>query len=263
MGIPIYHVDAFTDQVFCGNPAAVCILSKAADPKWMQAIAAEMNLSETAFVLKTSEGFKLRWFTPVAEVKLCGHATLATAHTLWQQGLWPHTQALLFDTLSGLLSVRQNEQSIEMDFPACGPVAVESPKGLNEALAIKPVFVGRNNMDYLILLESENQLRQLEPDLQQLGKIDGRGFIVTAPSHSKHFDFVSRFFAPRVGVNEDPVTGSAHCCLAPFWSTRLGKTKLIGYQASKRGGTVEMKVKKDRVILCGQAVTICSGKILI
>jgi PhzF family phenazine biosynthesis protein len=252
----IYQVDAFTDQPFAGNPAGVCLLPDPAGAAWMQAIAREMNLSETAFLVRQADGFDLRWFTPAAEVRLCGHATLASAHFLWETGeLQPGEQAR-FHTLSGLLTAEQRGDWIEMNFPARPAKPVRPPAGLVKALGVTALFIGRDLDDYLVEVESDAIVRSLKPDLTGLGKLDVRGTIVTARSADPGFDFVSRFFAPAVGVSEDPVTGSAHCCLTPYWAEKLGKTDMTAYQASARGGIVRVSLAGERVLLSGQAVTV-------
>lgn len=260
--VPCFHVDAFTSRRFAGNPAAVCLLAKAHPAKWMQAIAAELNLSETAFVVPMARGLQLRWFTPKCEVDLCGHATLATAHVLWQEGLVPADQAIPFHTRSGqLVAARLPDGRIELDFPARPAVVGKAPKGLAKVLGAKPVRVAHSTEDLLVELESAAAVRALQPDLVALGELPVRGVVVTAASDQRRFDFVSRFFAPAVGVPEDPVTGSAHCVLAPWWSERLGRAVLKGYQASARGGEVEVEVAGDRVLLRGAAVTVVRGEL--
>jgi PhzF family phenazine biosynthesis protein len=233
-----------------------------ADPSWMQAIAAEMNLSETAFVRASHEGFHLRWFTPKVEVDLCGHATLAAAHVLWSEQLVGKDQAIRFLTKNGPLICTAKDGGIELDFPATPARAIEAPRDLLEALNVRPEFVGRSPFDYLLAIESADVLRSLTPDFRRLTKLDVRGVIVTAVSDNPRFDFLSRFFAPAAGVDEDPVTGSAHCCLGPFWAERLKKTEMVGYQASARGGVVRVRVAADRVILGGQAITIWLGELV-
>ncbi len=215
MAQKIYQVDAFTFQPFHGNPAGVCILPKPALESWMQSIAKEMNLSETAFLVQEEDGFRLRWFTPAVEVKLCGHATLASAHVLWETGTLAAGKQARFHTLSGLLTADQHDNWIEMDFPAKIEEPSEPLDELAVALGVKPVYVGKNVFDYLVEVDSEDTVRNLEPDFTLLKKLPVRGVIVTARSASTDFDFVSRFFAPAVGINEDPVTGSAHTCLTP------------------------------------------------
>jgi PhzF family phenazine biosynthesis protein len=257
---PITQVDAFTDKPFCGNPAAVCVLTAARDAGWMQSVAREMNLSETAFLAPDGDGFQLRWFTPTVEVDLCGHATLAAAHSLWEEGrLEPGAQAR-FHTRSGLLTARRNGTRIEMDFPAKREEPCAAPEGLAEALGAVPKYVGRNSFDYIVELDSEGVLRGIKPNFSMLAKLPVRGVIVT--SLAEGYDFVSRFFAPGSGIDEDPVTGSAHCCLGPFWSSRSGRDEFVAYQASARGGVVHVRVEGDRVHLGGQAVTVMRGELV-
>jgi PhzF family phenazine biosynthesis protein len=228
----------------------------------MQSVAREMNLSETAFVWKQAEGdFGLRWFTPVKEVRLCGHATLASAHILWETGVLRSDEQARFYTLSGLLSAAQRGNWIEMDFPAKSQEAAEPPTGLAAVLGATPKYVGRNVLTYLIELENEEAVRTLQPDISALAMLPMRVVIVTARSDAPEFDFVSRFFAPVIGINEDPVTGSAHCYLARYWSARLGKTEMTAYQASSRGGIVRVRLAGERVILGGQAVTVMMGEL--
>jgi len=251
MGEVIFQIDAFTDRPFRGNPAAVCILTRHHDDAWMQDLAREMNLSETAFLERKENGYNLRWFTPTVEVDLCGHATLASAHALWEGGCADTKKQIHFYTRSGLLTVKRNDGWMEMDFPA----------DLSKALGVGSQYVGKNRFDYIVEIDSEETLRRINPDFVLLKTIPMRGVIVTSPSISREYDFVSRFFAPQVGVNEDPVTGSAHCCLAPYWAARLGRNEMVGYQASSRGGFVRVRVDKDRVYLGGQAVTILRGNL--
>ncbi len=228
----------------------------------MQDVAREMNLSETAFVLPHEDGYDLRWFTPTAEVDLCGHATLAAAHVLWESGVLGRDAEAVFHTRSGLLRATIAGGWIEMDFPAKPVESVDPPRQLMDALGVEPVFVGRNDSDYLVALDDEKVLRTMRPNISLLEKVDMRGVIVTTPAISGRFDFASRFFAPAVGVNEDPVTGSAHCALAPYWSDRLGKQEMVGYQVSSRGGTVRTRMAGDRVILGGQAVTVLRAELI-
>ena len=260
MPTPLWTVDAFTDRVFAGNPAAVCLLETAREAAWMQSVAAEMNLSETAFLVPRDEGFDLRWFTPTVEVELCGHATLASAHVLWEAKRLAPTATARFHTKSGWLSAQRRGDDIELDFPAKIVSPVQPPKGMIEALGAAPVFVGSNKMDYLVEVESDEHLRSIAPDFELLKQVEARGVIVTAPSAGR-FDFVSRFFAPRAGVREDPVTGSAHCALGPYWSAKLGRTELTGYQASRRGGIVRTTLRGDRVLLGGRALTVMRGEL--
>jgi len=257
----LYLVDAFTSRPFAGNPAAVCLLPAPADPAWMLAVAAEMKHSETAFLTPNPQGYGLRWFTPLKEVRLCGHATLASAHALWQTGLLDSSQPACFDTLSGRLTATRLGDWIEMDFPARPQKPASPPERLAEVLGASPLYVGSNGQTYLLELESEQVVRDLQPDLQRLLDLPVKAVIVTAPSTSPAYDFVSRFFAPAIGIPEDPVTGSAHCYLAPYWAGRLGKTEMSAYQASSRGGEVRMRLVGERVILGGQAVTVLAGEL--
>ncbi|MBD2104709.1 PhzF family phenazine biosynthesis protein [Leptolyngbya sp. FACHB-261] len=262
MGLTITQVDAFTAEPFAGNPAAVCILPEPRDEVWMQKVAQEMNLSETAFLHRQADGFSLRWFTPAVEVALCGHATLASAHVLWEAGhLQPQEQAR-FHTLSGLLTAERRSDWIELDFPAKLEEATTAPPDLLKALAVRPVYVGKNQFDYVVEVESEQTVRALNPDFTLLRKLPVRGVIVTSAATSPEYDFVSRFFAPGSGVDEDPVTGSAHCCLGPFWQQRLGRQEFVAYQASARGGVVRVRCSGERVALGGQAVTVLRGELL-
>ncbi len=262
MPLPLFQVDAFTDEAFRGNPAAVCLLGSDAPEAWMQCVAAEMNLSETAFLAPHPDGYRLRWFTPTTEVDLCGHATLATAHVLWETGQLRSGETARFHTRSGLLTATQSDDGVTLDFPASKVEEAKAPNGLAEALGVDPQRVARGAFDYLVEVESEEIVRDLQPDFRALGAIEVmRGIIVTAQGSGGN-DFVSRFFAPAVGVDEDPVTGSAHCVLAPYWSRRLGRDDLAGYQASKRGGNVRVGVRGDRVLLGGRAVTVLRGDLL-
>jgi PhzF family phenazine biosynthesis protein len=258
----IHVVDAFTNQPFKGNPAAVCILKKPLDDRSRQDVAREMNLSETAFLEKRADGsYTLRWFTPAVEVDLCGHATLASAHILWETGELASGKRAAFHTRSGILYAEQQAEWIEMDFPSEPEKPADAPFELIGALGVKALYTGRNRFDYLIELDSEDTLRSLNPDVTRLKKVDMRGVIVTSRSRSSDYDFVSRFFAPAVGVDEDPVTGSAHCCLGPYWGGKLGKTSLSAYQASSRGGVLRVGLKDDRVLIGGQAVTVLRAEL--
>jgi len=259
----IFKVDSFAQKPFAGNPAGVCILTGARDETWMQGVAREMNLSETAFLREGKDGFDLRWFTPSVEVELCGHATLASAHILWETAAIAPNAKARFQTKSGLLTAMRRGGMIEMDFPAKPEEAAEPPAGLLEALGVNARYVGRNAFDYLVEVDSQEIVRDAAPDFARLGKIDARGVIVTAAASSAGFDFVSRFFAPAVGVDEDPVTGSAHCCLGPYWGAKLGKTELKAYQASSRGGIVRVRLSGGRVLLGGHAVTILRGTLAV
>jgi PhzF family phenazine biosynthesis protein len=262
MGQSIVQVDAFTATPFAGNPAAVCVLPEMRDERWMQDVAREMNLSETAFLTRQADGFDLRWFTPAVEVDLCGHATLASAHVLWETGHLKPGEHARFHTRSGLLLAERKGEWIEMDFPAKAEEATSAPQGLLQALDVTPVYVGKNQFDYLVEVESEEVVRGIQPDFSLLLRVEARGVIVTSRASTQGYDFVSRFFAPRVGVNEDPVTGSAHCCLAPYWCSKFGKAQLVGYQASQRGGVVRVRVVENRVYLGGQAVTVLRGELV-
>ncbi len=256
----IVQVDAFTSKPFAGNPAAVCVLPAPREESWMRDVAREMNLSETAFLVPNGDGFDLRWFTPAVKVALCGHATLASAHVLWQDGHLAHGAVARFHTRSGLLTAVENDGWIEMDFPATKNAPADPPEQLAAALGLEPVYVGKNQFDYLVEADSEATLRALKPDHSTLRKLPVRGIIVTA--RGSDYDFVSRFFAPGSGIDEDPVTGSAHCALGPYWAKKLGKTTFRAFQASARGGEVGVRLEGDRAILLGQAVTVLCGDLL-
>jgi PhzF family phenazine biosynthesis protein len=227
----------------------------------MQHVAAEMNLSETAFLVHRDDGYDLRWFTPTVEVDLCGHATLASAHVLWECGRLRADQEARFETRSGLLVARRAREWIEMDFPADPPVASTAADGLAAMLGCNPVWVGKGRFDLFIEVDSEATVRALKPQLHALAKLPHRGVVVTARSSSKPYDFVSRFFAPASGIDEDPVTGSAHCSLAPYWQSRLGRDEMLGFQASARGGEVHVRPADRHVILAGKAVTVLRGEL--
>lgn len=250
----LHIVDAFTDQPFAGNPAAVCLLARPGDEAWMKLVAREMNLSETAFLHPIKDGFSLRWFTPAVEVKLCGHATLASAFVLWQTGVLKTEEPARFDTLSGRLTCTRQGSWIEMDFPSKRCAPCDPPPGLAEALGCGLLYCGSNGMDYLVELRDEETVRGLNPNFSLLATLPVRGVIVTSRSDQSRFEFVSRFFAPAAGVNEDPVTGSAHCALGPHWQSRLGRSDFTALQTSPRGGVVKLSVAGDRVLLRGQAV---------
>lgn len=271
---PIWQVDAFTDAPFRGNPAAVCVLPSFPTDQWMQHVAAEMNLAETAFVVPRGDSnqFDLRWFTPAVEVDLCGHATLAAAHVLWEQGFAAPATPIEFETRSGSLCCVQEACGITLDFPATPPVAIEDSTviqtlaaslGLAEREGAELPRVWKSRFDLMVILDDERQVRELQPNMAAVAELDARGVIVTAEADMDGVDFVSRFFAPQVGVSEDPVTGSAHCCLAPYWAQRLGRPRLVGYQASVRGGRVGVAVEGDRVRLTGAAVTMLAGNLLL
>jgi PhzF family phenazine biosynthesis protein len=266
----IFQVDSFSDRLFAGNPAAVVPLDGPREPGWMQSVAAEMNLSETAFLVPrpgagaaaagAADGWDLRWFTPTVEVDLCGHATLASAHVLWESGVLPAGETARFHSRSGLLTAVQRDGWIELDFPATPPEPAPEPAGLRVVLGVDPLEVRRSRFDYLVEIASAEKVRSLAPDLLRLATLPVRGVIVTA-AEGEEFDFVSRFFAPAAGVPEDPVTGSAHCALGPYWQERLGKSEMLAFQASKRGGVVRVRVEGDRVKLGGQAITVLRGEL--
>jgi PhzF family phenazine biosynthesis protein len=263
MSQSIIVVDAFTDKPFAGNPAAVCVLEKPAEENWMKHVAAEMNLSETAFLHPEADGWRLRWLTPSVEVELCGHATLASAHVLWETKRLKPEQPAVFHTRSGRLSATRRGEAIVLDFPAQAPKACAPPDGLLSALGVTSQYVGLNGMDYFVEVADEDAVRAVRPDFGRLGKLPVRGVIVTGrPAKTGNVDFVSRFFAPGAGINEDPVTGSAHCALAPYWSAKLGKNEMRGYQASARGGHVGVVIAGDRVQLIGKAVTVLRAELL-
>ena len=272
MGTPLFHVDAFTDRPFAGNPAAVCVLSEDRSDDWMQSVARELNLSETAFLRKDGPVWRLRWMTPTVEVDLCGHATLASAHALWEAGYEKPGAAIAFETKSGRLTATPapagSAVSIELDFPAEPAEASPLPPDLLPALGLPPAsarWTGRNRLDWIVELSAEADVRAIAPDFARTAAACGgaRGVIVTAPSSRTGWDFVSRYFAPGAGIDEDPVTGSAHCCLGPLWADRLGKRELTGYQASARGGTVAVRVGEGRVQLGGRAVVVARGELSI
>ena len=258
--IRIVTVDAFTNVAFAGNPAAVCVLREPRPEDWLRNVAREMNLSETAFLTPRNGDFDLRWLTPAVEVDLCGHATIASAHVLWEDGHLPAGKQARFHTRSGLLTADRRGDWIELDFPVKIATAAEAPPELLKALGVlSPRAVAKNAFDYLVEIESEQELRALRPDHATLRKIPVRGVIVTARSSTAGFDFVSRFFAPASGIDEDPVTGSAHTALGPYWGAKFGKAEMTGYQASPRGGVVRVRLNNDRIILGGQAVTVLRG----
>jgi predicted PhzF superfamily epimerase YddE/YHI9 len=262
MSLTIYQVDAFSSRPFAGNPAAVCILPGGREATWMLAVAREMNLSETAFLVRQDDGYHLRWFTPATEVDLCGHATLASAHILWEAGYLKAEEPAHFYTRSGNLTAERQGDWIELDFPATPAGPAPPPPGLLEALGSPVCFSGKTRFDYLLELDSESAVRNLQPDFKMLERVAVRGIIVTSRSDSPEFDFVSRFFAPQSGVNEDPVTGSAHCSLGPYWGEKLGKQEMVAYQVSARGGIVKVRLAGARVKLAGQAVTVLRGELL-
>lgn len=256
MSVPIYVVDAFSDVAFAGNPAGVCLLNQYPDAQWLKSVAAEMKHAETAFLVPNGDDYHLRWFTPTVEVVLCGHATLASAHTLFENGFPGET--IRFHTLSGVLTATKRADGIELDFPNQAPTETEI-LGLPRFLGT-PVWTGRNETDAFVQLESAADVRSLEPNFGEIAELGGRGLIVTAPG-DESYDFVSRGFFPQAGIDEDPVTGSAHCALAPYWAPRLGKTTMVGYQASERGGVVTVEFLGERVLLRGSAVTVLAGEL--
>jgi len=262
MTLPLFIVDAFSDRAFGGNPAGVVLLPSPADPGWMQSVAAELRHSETAFLHATDGAWALRWFTPAAEVRLCGHATLAAAHVLWSAGRADAGDTVAFETASGRLTARRRNGFVELDFPAQPAAMAPAPTGLLEAVGSEPTAVASNGTDWLLELADEASVIAVAPDFAKLVEVDARGVMVTATSQRRGVDFVSRWFGPAVGVDEDPVTGSAHCALGPWWAARLGCDELVGYQASSRGGTVRVRVVGDRVRLAGSAVTVVTGQLL-
>lgn len=263
MTVAFTQVDAFTAEPFRGNPAAVVVLPSWPSAEWMQAVAAEMSLSATAFLVRQESGFGLRWFTKTVELALCGHGTLASARVLSEEGHVPSGSPLVFHTQGGALSATSSGDWIELDFPATPPEEAGEPPGLAAALGVTPSWIGRSRFDVVAVVDDERDVRAARPDLTQLRRVNARGIMLTAEAApgSGH-DFVSRFFAPSVGIDEDPVTGSAHCCLAPYWAARLGRNELVGYQASARGGVVGVQVVGDRVRLRGQTVVTMRGEIL-
>ncbi|HCX78618.1 MAG TPA: oxidoreductase [Firmicutes bacterium] len=262
MGCPIFQVDAFAAKPFAGNPAAVCLLLNGEkSSQWMQQVAKEMNLSETAFLVPQGDGWKLRWFTPTVEVELCGHATLASAHVLFNLGLAEAHEVISFYTQSGLLKASLKEDWIELDFPAEPAWAEEIPPAIIQALGAKPIFAGRNRIDYLVEVASEQEVLDLKPDMGSLAAFS-QGVMVTAKAARPGYDFVSRFFGPGVGIDEDPVTGSAHCCLGPYWQPKLNKSEFNAWQASSRGGAVKVRLEGERVFLGGLAVMVFQGELL-
>lgn len=261
-GQTIVQVDAFTDRIYSGNPAAVCILDAPRSAEWMQNVSKERNVSVTAFLQRGAGSYQLRWFTPSVEVDLCGHATLASAHVLWQDGHLVSGQPAEFSTRSGKLTARREGDWITLDFPAVTPRPAEAPPALIEGLGVRPTEVALATFDYLVEVNHAGQVRALEPNFSELERVDMRGVIVTARSDQPDFDFISRFFAPRIGLHEDPVSGSTHCALGPYWAAKLGKTRLTGYQASRRGGVIRVEVRGDRTYLSGRAVTVMRGELL-
>ena len=261
MSFKITQVDAFTKTPFGGNPAAVCVLSERQADEWMQKVALEMNLSETAFLLKESDGFRLRWFTPADEVKLCGHATLASAHVLWEEGFLDRATRAKFLTLSGALYASWKDGWIELDFPALPIEPMPAPKALSSAIPVTFLFAGRSSYAWFVELESENIVRSVAPDFHLLKELD-RDVIITSRSSTSEYDFVSRYFAPKHGIDEDPVTGSAHSVLAPYWTQKLDMKEMRALQASPRVGFLRVTSAGDRVLMAGQAVTVMRGELV-
>jgi len=263
MGQRIWQVDAFTSEPFRGNPAGVCVMDAPAAEAWMQSVAMEMNLAETAFVWPEGETYRLRWFTPTQEVDLCGHATLATSHTLWEAGFLGREIPAVYETRSGRLTARRTEQGITIDLPADPPNEAEVPEALLRALGLqaKPASSGLGRLGWLLELEDASAVRAMTPDFRAMGEASEKPVCATARGSGKH-DFVSRFFAPTMGIDEDPVTGAAHCCLAPYWQEQLKRKGLLGFQASGRGGEVQVLVEGDRVVLTGRAVTVLKGELV-
>jgi PhzF family phenazine biosynthesis protein len=257
-----FVVDAFTNRPFTGNPAAVVLLDEWPDDGWLQNVALEMNLAETAYLVPNAQGFDLRWFTPKVEVDLCGHATLASAIVLAHRGKLAVGSTVSFSTRSGILRAERQGLRIVLDFPALSAEECSPPPDLLESLRVTPRYVGRSRFDFLLEVESASSLRKIAPDFRRLAGVACRGVTVTAASDDPRFDFVSRFFAPAVGIDEDPVTGSAHCLLAPYWGQRLGKSKMFAYQASPRGGVVDVEVRGPRVMLGGEGRIFSSGEIV-
>ena len=262
MSHTLIQVDAFTAVPFHGNPAAVCLLDHDMPDCWMQDVAAEMNLSETAFLILENGCYRLRWFTPAVEVDLCGHATLASAHVLWEQSLVPPESAIRFLTRSGELGARMDGGLIWLDMPARVTGAARLSPALREALGEKPVWEGVADHDLFVELGTAGEVRRCTPDIKALAASLDHGLIVTAKGDKPGLDFVSRYFAPGVGIDEDPVTGSAHCALAPYWAERTGKPRMIAFQASRRGGDLEVRVQGNRVFIGGQAITVLRGDLL-
>jgi PhzF family phenazine biosynthesis protein len=259
--VKLFQVDAFTSTMFAGNPAFVCLLDEPRDDRWMQTVARELNAPATAFVREGPGDRELRWFAPSAQLELCGHGTLATAHVLWETGRLGADEPAEFATPGGRLTALRRDGWIELDFPAMPDEPAPPPSGLADALHAAATYVGRSRFDYLVELESEEAVRRVQPDFQRLRSIQTRGVIVTSRASDGNADFVSRFFAPSVGIDEDHVTGSAHCCLAPFWSRRFGKTRFAARQLSPRGGVLKVALEGERVRLAGQAVTVMCGEL--
>ena len=263
MSCPIYIVDAFTDKAFKGNPAAVCLPKEDVDSSWMQNVAAEMNLSETAFLRKSIKGFNIRWFTPEVEVDICGHATLASAHVLWESSFLEKGEKAIFNSKSGILTAEKKNKEIELNFPSMPIKDISGTEKLQEVLGTNVIYEGKAKGYYIFEVESEKMVKNLKPNFSALEKITDCGVIVTSNSTSDEFDFVSRFFAPAYGINEDPVTGSAHCVLGPHWREKLNKKSMRAFQASERGGVLRIRVEDERVYIAGKAVTVLKGELVV
>ncbi|WP_199425677.1 PhzF family phenazine biosynthesis protein [Thermaerobacillus caldiproteolyticus] len=259
----IFLINAFTDQPFTGNPAAVCVLPGSKDAEWMQKVAKEINLPTTAFLEYTNGGFSLRWFTPTTEIPLCGHGTLASAYVLWEMGYIKAEHPVSFSTKSGILTATVKNGWIELDFPSAPDHEITAPDKLIKALGVVPKYVEKNQLDYIVEVESEDIEKNLTPDIGSIAQLPIRGVIVTSRSSSGKFDFISRFFSPAQGIVEDAVTGSAHCCLGPYWKRRLNKDEFIAYQASARGGMIKVKMSNNHVLLSGKAVTVLKGELFV
>jgi len=254
----LFQVDAFTKQLFKGNPAGVCILHENVknNDELMQNIAMEMNVSETAFVTKKNDEYDLRWFTPETEVEFCGHATLSSAHILWETGLVQNDETIVFNTKSGKLLATKTDDRIELDFPAIEVTEISSKEMINNGLGVKPLFTGTDGKRYLLEINDYDELIKMKPNFEKLKEIGKTAFMITCESQDDKYDFYSRFFAPSIGINEDPVTGSAHSYLVPYWARKLNKSILYAFQASKRGGEIECELNKERVLLRGNAKTV-------
>jgi PhzF family phenazine biosynthesis protein len=261
--VPIHQVDAFAARPFAGNPAAVCVLDAAAPEGWMRLVARQMNLAETAFLHPEGDVWRLRWFTPTIEIDLCGHATLAAAHVLWETGRLAPEATARFASRSGALAAARRGEWIELDFPAQAVEPVTPPPELLPSLGVEAQFCGKTPYDYLVEVASEAVVRAARPDFARLRRVESRGAIVTARASTSEYDFVSRFFAPAAGIDEDPVTGSAHCALATYWAAKLGKPELVAYQASERGGMLRLRLAPPRVRMSGRAFTVWRGELLI
>jgi PhzF family phenazine biosynthesis protein len=259
----LYFVNAFTDQPFKGNPAAVCLLTKPKKDAWMQKVAKELNLPVTAFVKTEPEGNKLRWFTPTTEIPICGHGTLASAHILWEKGYIDKDESVSFLTKSGKVTAKLKDGWIELNFPSAPDEEIVAPPDLIKAIGVEPKYVGKYKLDYIVEVESDEIVKNLTPNIKAMALLPVRGVIVTSRSSSTEFDFISRFFSPAQGIDEDFVTGSAHCCLGPYWKRKLNKDEFVAYQASARGGVIKVRVSDDRVLLSGQGVTVLQGDLMV